>query len=234
MNYDHLLELVKSRRSIRKFKPDPIPDEYVDKIIEAARWAPSGANCQPWEFVIVKNKETKEKIYEFITEMNPINRKVELTRPSQLQHHGSHGGTDGRPGYMEAPVFIITCSDSRKLQGYHLSSSLTRGRDYHTSAMASAFLCMHLAATSLGLGSQWISATNYALTQARIRSLLGIPGELEIYDTMAVGYPALRPGPRLVREREEMMHRERFDHSKFKSRDQIEQFIAGVISAIDL
>ncbi len=57
MNYENLLELVKERRSIRKFKPDPIPDEYVDKIIEAARWAPSGGNSPPWEFIVIKKQE---------------------------------------------------------------------------------------------------------------------------------------------------------------------------------
>lgn len=54
MKYDDLIELFKDRRSIPKFKSDPIPDEYVDKIIEAARFAPSGFNTQPWEFVLIK------------------------------------------------------------------------------------------------------------------------------------------------------------------------------------
>ena len=56
MDYESLLELIKKRRSIRGFKPDPIPDKYVDKIIEAARWAPSGANSQPWEFIVIKKQ----------------------------------------------------------------------------------------------------------------------------------------------------------------------------------
>ena len=53
MEYEALLDLVKKRRSIRRFKPDPIPDEDIAKIIEVARWAPSGFNMQPWEFVVV-------------------------------------------------------------------------------------------------------------------------------------------------------------------------------------
>jgi len=57
MDYDGFLELVKKRRSIRLFKPDAVPDEYIDKIIEAARWAPSGANVQPWEFLVIKKPE---------------------------------------------------------------------------------------------------------------------------------------------------------------------------------
>ena len=56
MDYESFLELVQKRRSIRRFKSDQIPDEYVDKIIEAGRWAPSGFNLQPWEFVVVKEQ----------------------------------------------------------------------------------------------------------------------------------------------------------------------------------
>ena len=56
MDIDHLINLLKSRRSIRAYKPDPIPDEFIQKIIEAARWAPSGGNSQPWEFIVIKKK----------------------------------------------------------------------------------------------------------------------------------------------------------------------------------
>lgn len=66
MNYESFLELVKKRRSIRRFKPDPIPDEYVNRIIEAARWAPSGFNSQPWEFVVIKDKKLKNDVIRII------------------------------------------------------------------------------------------------------------------------------------------------------------------------
>jgi nitroreductase len=56
MQIDDFLELVKSRRSIRVFKPDPVPRETIEKILEAARWAMSGANGQPWEFVVVQDR----------------------------------------------------------------------------------------------------------------------------------------------------------------------------------
>jgi nitroreductase len=61
-----ILDLIKSRRSCRKFKQDPVPDEDIMGVLEAAKWAPSGANSQPWKFIIIKNKETMEKIVESI------------------------------------------------------------------------------------------------------------------------------------------------------------------------
>ena len=81
MDYQNLLELVKKRRSIRKFKPEPIPDEYVDKIIEVARWAPSGANSQPWEFIVVKKQDLKDRIIELIKENNNLMRQSDPRMP---------------------------------------------------------------------------------------------------------------------------------------------------------
>lgn len=59
---DELLSFLKSRRSIRRFKPDPIPDELLLKILDVARYAPSARNSQPWTFIIVKDVEVKKKL----------------------------------------------------------------------------------------------------------------------------------------------------------------------------
>lgn len=58
--YDCLLNLAKKRRTVRQFKPDAVPEGYIEKIIEVARWAPSGFHTQPWEFVVVKKKDVRE------------------------------------------------------------------------------------------------------------------------------------------------------------------------------
>ncbi len=60
-----LLELIKSRRSIRKFKQQPISEEFIQQILEAARWAPSGLNNQPWRFIIIKDKKSIEELSQF-------------------------------------------------------------------------------------------------------------------------------------------------------------------------
>lgn len=85
MNYDSLLELFKNRRSTRKFKPEPLPDEYIEKIIEAARWAPSAANSQPWEFIVVKKPELRTRIIELLEEVNQSVKKVEAVRQPELR-----------------------------------------------------------------------------------------------------------------------------------------------------
>ena len=106
MDYGDLVKLVKTRRSIRNFKTDSIPDEDVDRIIEVARWAPSGANSQPWEFIVLKDKAIKDRIVEIVKEYGECGRKVELTRAADLQFPGATGPVR-EPGYKDAPVFII-------------------------------------------------------------------------------------------------------------------------------
>ena len=227
MDYEGFLKLVKTRRSIRSFKTDPIPDEYVERIIETARWAPSGANSQPWEFVIVKDKEIKNRIVDIVNDHSGYSRKVELTREEDLRFSAVSGPVR-EPGYKNAPVFIILCGDPRTKEAYPLLTLLNRGDSHFASGLASAFLYMTLAATTLGLGSQWVSAIGHPFVKCLLRELLGIPQKLDIYDMMALGYPAYQPKPRLVRERVEMVHHGRYDKANYRSDEEIRKFIVGL------
>src|SRR5258708_32940074 len=69
-SYDMLVKLVKARMSVRKFRPDPIPEDTINKILEVARWAMSGANSQPWEFVVVTDPEIKKQLRDAYSEYN--------------------------------------------------------------------------------------------------------------------------------------------------------------------
>ena len=82
MSYEDLLQLVKQRRSVRSFKADPIPDEHISRIIEIARWAPSGFNLQPWEFIVIKDQKTKDSIVNIVSEGRNSNMAIEITRES--------------------------------------------------------------------------------------------------------------------------------------------------------
>ncbi len=227
MDYEGFLNLVKTRRSSRSFKPDPIPDEFVEKIIEAARWAPSGANSQPWEFIVVRDKQIKDRIVDIVNEQSESSRKVELTREEDLRFP-SVAGPVREPGYKNAPVFIILCGNPRTKEAYPLLTLLTRGDSHFISGLASAFLYMTLAATTLGLGSQWVSATGNPFVKPLLRGLLEIPQDLEIYDMLVLGYPAHEPKPRFLRERVEMVHYGRYDKAKHRSDRQIRDFIVSL------
>ena len=225
MDYDGFLELVKARRSIRGFKPDPIPDDYVDKIIEAARFAPSGANSQPWDFLVITDQATKDKIATLVREQGDYSRKVEMTRTEKLRM-GGPAAPVREPAYKNAPVFILVCGDPRTKDAYPLLTTLTRGDSHFASSLASAFLCMTLAATSLGLGSQWLSATGSPYVKPLLQELLDVPEKMDIYDMLVVGYPSYQPKPRFVRERADMVHHGRFDRSRYRTDEEIRQYIA--------
>jgi nitroreductase len=186
--YDCFLELVRKRRTIRYFKPDPVPDEHITRIIEAARWAPSGFHTQPWEFVVVRKKEIRDKIVAILAPpLQPAGAK-EVPQP--------------------APVFIILLADWRAKvglpDGARASESLTH--DIYISSLAGAFLLMHLAATALGLASKWYSSVSAPKTQRLIKEIIGIPAELTIYDMICVGYPARPAVPKIIRELDDMVH----------------------------
>ena len=224
MTYEDFLALIKKRRSIRSFKTDPVPDESVDKIIEAARYAPSGANSQPWEFIVIKDQEIKDRIVGIISEQGEYSRKVELTRAKDLRFSGLAGPVR-EPGYKNAPVYIILCGDPRTKEAYPLLTTLTRGDSHFASSLASAFLYMALAATTLGLGTQWVSATGNPYVKPLLKELLDIPQKLDIYDMLVVGHPAAQPRERFVRERAEMVHDGRYNRDKYRSDEEIWDFI---------
>jgi nitroreductase len=223
MDYGSFLELLKKRRSIRRLKPDPIPDDVIDKVIEAARWAPSGANSQPWEFLVVTKKELKEQIIGVTTSDREINQRLEETRPPEMRHAMRPGGN-----VAESPVFILLLGDQRTEAAYPLSGRVHHGWDTFIASLSDALLCMHLAAASLGLGSRWVSAVNRPYLQPIIKKMLGVPEDLVIYDMMVLGYPASQPSPRIVRPREEMVHRNSYDISKYRTDEQVNQFIVSL------
>lgn len=227
MDYEGFLELIKTRRSTRRFTPDPVPDEYIDRIVEAGRWAPSGFNQQPWEFVVIKDPRLKEAIVRICGTQMELNAQMEATReawqkiakPPQPPGEGSD--------LSMAPVYILLLGDTRTREGLPMARRCDHEqyRLAFISGLASAFLYMHLAATTLGLGSQWVSGISTPYGNCMVRDLLGIPEVMEVYDMMVLGYPAAAPGPRPVRERSRMVHYDYCGPEAFRTQEELHEFI---------
>ena len=229
MDYEGFLELVQSRRSIRWFKPDPVPDEYVEKIIEAARWAPSGFNLQPWELVVVREQKLKDGIVQYIRADMAHHSGMEAAREpwqGQPPAPGSRPG-GGNSDFSQAPVFIILLGDPRTNAGLPMLRRYNPRQMQlaYISGLASANLYMHLAATALGLASQWVSGVGNPYAHCMIKKLLGIPHELEAYDMMALGYPVDSPRPRLVRDREKMVHYDYCGEDAFRTDEEARKLV---------
>jgi len=206
MDYESFFELVKKRRSNRNLKSDPIPDKYIDKIIEAARWAPSGANTQPWEFIVIRKQELKDGIVKVVEE-------ARASVPGYLATESTGVPTTQQGKRMDirkAPIFIMLLGDNRLQIGSPAGTMFedSKWNSILTSSLASAFLYLHLAASSLGLGAQWYSAVSSPAAERGIKQLLKIPEKFQIYDMMVVGYPEEEPVPKFMRDRKEMVHYE--------------------------
>ena len=229
MNIDELIGFLKSRRSIRKFKPDPIPDECIAKMIESARWAPSGANAQPWEFIIVKDPQTRAEMAE-VYERCHLEEYfcIENTRVEGVRHHKFKASAKDLPGFKDAPVLIVVCGDRRMLQASTLAARFIGtegggGDATYLKGVSNATFCLHLAAASLGLGSQWVSVTTQY--EQLLKPLLEVPAILQIHTIVPLGYPDYEPLPPYRREPEEFVHYEKYDLSKFRYGEQIIQYI---------
>ena len=216
MKYEDFLELMKYRRSIRKFKPDPIPDEYVTKILDAAHYAMSGANSQPWEFIVVRDPAVKEKVHKAYVEYHhEYMWHIEQQRIPEYRHPSYNVPPAERDkaraiqaGWKDAPVCIAVLEDPRKQWGSVLVANQA-GRVIPAS-MAHCTAVMHLAAASLGLGSQRVDVS----VQQPFREILGYPEPLSLEVIIPVGYRAYEPGPPHRVSLEELVHYDKYDMSK--------------------
>ena len=221
MHIDEFLELARNRRSIRKFKPDPVPDEYIRKILEAARWAMSGANGQPWEFIVIKDPVTKKRMGEAFQHYHNNQIASEMTRLPEYRHGTATNKDRASTPWQEAPVIIAVLGDMRTMM---ISTIIQRIYEQHTfdHNMANTVQMIHLAVAALGLGSQWLSID--PPRNEAIKPILGIPPEIRIFALVPLGFPAQqKTGNR--RELDELVHYEKFDLSKLRSQEAILEFV---------
>lgn len=225
MKIDELLDLVKKRRSTRVFKSDPVPDEYIEKILEAARWAMSGANAQPWEFIVIKDLETKKKLGEAYLWHSETSVKVEMSRMPEYSHpkFSRHNPEDFSDTILwaKAPVIIAVVGDSRTLQASNMIGRYYDEPTFYTS-MATANYVIHLAAAALGLGAQWVTCLQPV--SEMMKPILGIPPALRLFTLAPIGYQTREVTP-YRRELSEIVHFEKYDMKKYRSQDDIQEFI---------
>lgn len=234
--YDVFIEIVKKRRSVRRLKPDPIPDKSVEAVLEAARWAMSGANAQPWEFIVVRDPETKKKLadaYRNIT--TEYSYWIEQQRIPELRHHRfSVEGADVRKRldklkkavtWDHAPVLIVVLGDGRKqwssIMGVH---TMGRYMTHLTDGLANACQLIHLAAASLGLGSQWLTIT----IQEPFKRILNVPDAITLYTIIPLGYSAVEQRTGYRRRLAELTHYEHYDMTKYLSDEDVINYIRNL------
>ncbi len=186
-----VFEAIKGRRSCRNFLPDPVPEETILKIIEAGTWAPSPLNAQPWEFLVIKEQGTKEKIFE----------EAERCRNWGLETSGWKWLERYQVDFLKtAPVLIVVIGDPKKTG---LDAFFKEGTVGYQYACAAAIQNMHLAAHALGLGTLWFTLYD----KKNMREILDIPPEKNPTSIVCLGKPA---GETKAPPRKEVAERVRF------------------------
>jgi len=222
-----LHDLITTRMSVRRFKTDPIPDDAVEKILEVARWAMSGANSQPWEFIVVKDPAIKRRLRDAYSEYNTdYIFWMEQQREHNLRHPSYQVKGDpqeqlklnkSKANWHLAPALIVVLGDGRRQWGTVMGAH-TFGRDqsHLTDGLANASFLIHLAAASLGLVSEWVSIH----IQEPFKRILGVPDLLTLYLIIPIGLPDVEPRPGVRRPLEEIVHYDHYDMSKYMSNEE--------------
>lgn len=221
--YDALMEVIRNRVTVRKFDPDyVVPAEHYDMIVEAARHAPSGANSQPWQFLVVQDGDTKRRISEYFVAEQRFRAKAKMKFP-----------TPDYRGLATAPGFVVVCADMRWVNAFPvLNDGSDLDRMYKENAerillqsVAAATMSAHLAAASLGYCVWWVTAIGQEEAQKEMRPVLGIPDEISVLDIMLFGPPAATPYKRWRRPMDEIRHWDGYDRSHFMSDHELDDWI---------
>lgn len=176
-------QVVRTRRSIRKFSTDEVPDELVRSLIDCAVRAPSSMNGQPWHFIVVRNAETKKRLAEIKNRYCPVEK--------------SDYSADFLLG---APVLVLTCVDRAR--------SFDRGIE--NGVLATAHLL--LAAANNGLTGVYMSAYKTGTPEVadEIRAALSIPADIDPITLVPIGYPAEKAEPKTIKSVDEVVFNEAF------------------------
>ena len=174
------LETALARRSVREFSPDPIPDEVLDLAIATASSAPSGANMQPWTFVVVRDPETKRRIRLAAEEEEKVNYSGRM--PAEWLAALAPLQTDWHKGFLEtAPALIVVFKqdyheqDNRRIRHYYVNESV---------GIASGFLLAALNAAGLA------TLTHTPSPMGFLSEILKRPANEKSFLLIPVGYPA--------------------------------------------
>jgi len=193
-----LFEAIDSQRGIRYFKRDPVPDELITRLLQAAVKAPTGGVRQGWSFIVIRDAETRRKIGDIYRTGSKFVIRDDMT----AQQRRVYGAAQHLEDHMEdVPVLIVACIQAD-------SGSNTWG-----SSIYPAVQNILLAARGLGLGS--VLTTRQRRFEDDIKALLGIPEDVVTAALLPIGFPAegSRYGPTRRRPLEEVAFSDRWGNS---------------------
>jgi len=161
-----LMDAIKGRRSIRAYASAVVPEEKIQTVLEALRWAPSWANKQCWEVIVVRDPKLKSELAGTLPRGNPAIAAM-----------------------TDAPVVIVLCA-LRGVSGYYRGEVTTDKGDWYMFDAGIAMQNLCLAAHGLGLGTVVVGMFNHQ----KAAGILGVPEKVEVVAMTPLGVPARAGG----------------------------------------
>jgi nitroreductase len=218
-----LFDAIYSARALRRLKPDPVPDEIITRILDAAIRAPSAGNAQHWAFVVVRDGELRRAL-------GAIYRKASDIASAIYQARGrpAHMSEEQYQRFMssgahlwdhmgEAPVLLLPCLRERRPPPRETLPAAVQARyagelayeeRIRGASIYPAVQNIILACRALGLGT--LITTNHIRCEDEVKALLGIPDDVSTYALMPIGYPHGKFGPLARRPVAEVAYAERW------------------------
>ncbi len=181
--------MLEGRRSIREYNPNEVSDTVLNRVLEAATWAPSAHNAQPWRFVVVRGTDTKLKVARAMADQ----WRKDLAKDRVSEKDSGNLVNVSIDRFSRAPVIIVPCLTMKEMHLY--DDSRRRKVEYMmgVQSVAAAIENMLLAAHTLGLGSCWFCAPLFC--PSTVKSVLGTPSDYQPQALITLGYPACQPQP---------------------------------------
>ena len=166
------LRTILERRSSRRFRQEPISDDVLADLLEAARWAPSADNGQPWYIVVIRDEATRQRLNAVAQESRRLYDLWSAALPE-------HGRLAALPDFVQVPLCLAIFADPRQSPAY------VEGEQSHVLAAGLAIQNLWLAAQALGLGACLWSH----LEQDQMKSILGLPHHFYFAGVLGLGFP---------------------------------------------
>jgi F420 biosynthesis protein FbiB-like protein len=181
---------LRTRRSARRFKPDPVPDSILQNILSTATYAPSAHNRQPWRFCVVTDLSIKTRLADAMAEDFERDLLRDGVAPEKIQIQIKRS----KDRITSAPVLILLCLDMSEMDTYPDDKRQRAERTMAMQSVAAAGLQLLLAAHAEGLGAVWVCSPLF--TQETIQKTLNLPETWEPQGMLFVGYALENPEPR--------------------------------------